>query len=291
RTWSLLADGWAAGTLEDPTPVMLALAEFVDTGTRSLGATSAAALRGAIAGYRALEAETARVPWPEAAREAAATWQRSLAEAAARFEALATTLPAEPAKTVTGGPTTPATGEPAKTVTGEPAKTVTGGPTTPAPRSAGRPDDAAGRTNRVPSTDPDAPARHSTEAPPHASEPGVRRLPDRLGADALRRRLEQEEHVQRSAEALYVALGPTIVQLQRLAEQDVADDDPPRPVDAVRCRMFEPAFAGLRATQPRLARRWLDCDAALRRWGDAPRRDAAFRVAALERAVVEPLRR
>src|SRR5690606_36490315 len=206
RTWSLLADGWAAGTLEDPTPVLLALAEFVDTGTRSLGATSAAALRGAIAGYRALEAETARVPWPEAAREAAATWQRSLAEAAARFEALATTLPAEPAKTVTGGPTTPATGEPAKTVTGEPAKTVTGepaktvtgepaktvtgGPTTPAPRSAGRPDDAAGRTNRVPSTDPDAPARHSTEAPPHASEPGVRRLPDRLGADALRRRLE-----------------------------------------------------------------------------------------------------
>lgn len=216
RTWSTLVEAWAAGAVEDPAPVLLALAEFVDTGVPQLGSTSAAALRGALVRVRELEAEVARRHWPASATDAAQRWSRALSEARAHLE----------------------------------------------------------RVGSTPNVD------------------AGQRRPDRLGRAELQKRLDVEEHVQRSAEDRFVALGPTIGHLQRLAEAEVPEREPtPRAVDPVRCRTFEPAFFGLRATQPRLARAWLDCDAALRLWQERPMGDAEFRLAALHQAVVEPLRR
>lgn len=118
----------------------------------------------------------------------------------------------------------------------------------------------------------------------------VRRLPDRWGAAELQRSLDDEEHMARSAEELFVALGPTIAQLQMRAAGSEGEAEASRPVDALRCSLFEAAFGGLRARQPLLFRAWLDCATAVRRWNDQPLSDAAFALAALEHAVIVPLR-
>lgn len=118
----------------------------------------------------------------------------------------------------------------------------------------------------------------------------VARLPHRLGATELARRLADEESIARTAQALFVALGPTIARLQSLANTPETSPDASRPVDAARCPLFEAQFLGARANQPRLATAWLDCPAALRMWGDTALSDAAFMLAALDRAVIHPLR-
>jgi len=120
----------------------------------------------------------------------------------------------------------------------------------------------------------------------------LRRLPPRWGATELARRLADDEHLGTTPEALFVALGPTIARLAQLrdASAEQAPQGPATPVDAVRCAGFEFRFVGLRAQQPALAQARLDCASAIRRWHGQAMTDAAFMLAGLQWAALEPRR-
>jgi hypothetical protein len=153
--------------------------------------------------------------------------------------------------------------------------------------------DAATHLRAVAAALPRAPAwTHGKPAAPAKTPAEVARLPARIPASDLRRRLEVAEDRDEAPRDLFTALGPTLARLHAMAESrpDKRDASEPGTVDAARC---EQAWAPIRdhvATQPALAHASLDCNVAVRRLADRTLRDAELTVALVDLGVVDPIR-
>lgn len=121
----------------------------------------------------------------------------------------------------------------------------------------------------------------------------VVRLPERLEADVLRRRLEVEENLAVPVDRLFAEVGQTIERLKLMRDRTEASGaESPSVVDVPRCDRVWAPIARWAAKQPGLAdTTTLDCHAVASRLGGARVTDAALGVLLVKRGVVEPSRR
>ena len=120
------------------------------------------------------------------------------------------------------------------------------------------------------------------------------RLPNRLGAETLRRRLDVEESVTMPLERAFTRLGPAVGRLQHMRDAVPpavkAASDPPAPVTVARC---QPALERIRewaGRHPRLTAGNVDCEQLVRRLGPEPMTDAQLLLALVRWGLVEPAR-
>lgn len=125
-----------------------------------------------------------------------------------------------------------------------------------------------------------------------AREPtDVRRLPARLGAPALRRRLEVEESESRTIEAMFADATATIRALSAMRGDATAKRGAPLPVTAERCASAWTKVEAHARNEPALRGAALDCVAFVGAHADASLDDAALLLAIVHHGVVEPSRR
>lgn len=127
--------------------------------------------------------------------------------------------------------------------------------------------------------------------PPAASPALVRRLPNRVPAKELQRRLEVEENVGADATASFTKLGSTVAQLGALTKKRPAPAKaPPAAVDLARCESAWTPLAALAASQPSLAPGDFGCASFVAGLGATPLTDAELSMALVDTALVSTTR-
>ena len=137
-----------------------------------------------------------------------------------------------------------------------------------------------------------APASYDKAIPSAKAAAAVARLPPRLTAKDLRRKLEVAEDQDEAPSKLFTALGPTLGRLQAMVQQreGKATKSEAVSVDAARCEAAWKPIAAFAKTNPELAPAQLDCANAVRRLGGQRLDDAELTVALVDLGVVDPVR-
>ncbi len=151
-------------------------------------------------------------------------------------------------------------------------------------------DDARGRLSAIAAALPQAaPAAWGDPLAAAAAPSEVRRLPDRLGASELRRRLDTEEaHVQ-DARASYAALSRALTQLSAMLAKHPVTTPVATAVDRGRCESRWVELQRYIAGQPTLQGAALDCASFVDDLG--VHSDAELTLALVEAGIVTPVER
>jgi len=127
----------------------------------------------------------------------------------------------------------------------------------------------------------------SPEPDPHTPV-SIERLPPRLGAAELKRRLDAEEGIARSAHDLFRGLGPTLDRFQAMRRKRASpSSSEPKPVDRARCEGVAAKLDALDHPEPDEG---LDCTIAVQRWTGRNLTDAELLREAIRVGAVEPFR-